>query len=88
MAHRNGAYVCPLFAVAISGSLFIQPWILDEEPSLEVMKAAWDRGTNTFDTANLYSNGESERLIAKFIQKVTVPTFSSLHPVHYAHLAV
>jgi len=37
---------------------------------MEIMKAAWDLGINTFDTANVYSNGESERLIAKFIKKV------------------
>jgi aryl-alcohol dehydrogenase-like predicted oxidoreductase len=47
-----------------------QPWVLDEEPSIEIMKAAWDLGINTIDTANIYSNGESERLIAKFIKKV------------------
>jgi len=34
------------------------------------MKAAWDLGINTFDTANINSSGESERLIAKFIKKV------------------
>jgi aryl-alcohol dehydrogenase-like predicted oxidoreductase len=44
--------------------------VLDEEESLEIMKAAWDRGINTFDTANVYSNGVSEKLIAKFIEKV------------------
>lgn len=37
---------------------------------MEVLKAAYDRGVTTFDTANMYSNGESERLIGKFIQKV------------------
>jgi len=37
------------------------------------MKAAWDLGINTIDTANLYSNGESERLIAKFIKKYDIP---------------
>jgi aryl-alcohol dehydrogenase-like predicted oxidoreductase len=44
--------------------------VLDEEPSIEIMKAAWDLGVNTIDTANIYSNGESERLVAKFIKKV------------------
>jgi aryl-alcohol dehydrogenase-like predicted oxidoreductase len=34
------------------------------------MKAAWDLGINTIDTANTYSNGESECLIAKFIKRV------------------
>jgi aryl-alcohol dehydrogenase-like predicted oxidoreductase len=49
---------------------FLQPWVLDEEPSIGIMKAAWDLGVNTIDTANIYSNGESERLVAKFIKKV------------------
>jgi aryl-alcohol dehydrogenase-like predicted oxidoreductase len=60
--------------VLISHSIRIlivyQPWVLDEEPSIEIMKAAWDLGINTIDTANIYSNGESERLIATFINKV------------------
>ncbi|EEB97867.1 hypothetical protein MPER_02722, partial [Moniliophthora perniciosa FA553] len=34
---------------------------------------AWDRGINTIDTANVYSNGESERIIAKFIKKYNIP---------------
>jgi len=48
-----------------------QPWVLlvDEEPSIEIMKAAWDFGINTIDTTNIYSNGESECIIAKFIKK-------------------
>ena len=36
-----------------------------------MLKAAWDMGINTFDTSNNYSNGESERMLAKFIQKVS-----------------
>ena len=38
--------------------------------SLAVLKAAWDQGINTFDTANLYSNGHSERVLGKFIKQV------------------
>ena len=34
------------------------------------MKAAWDLGINTFDTANTYSNGDAEKMIAKFAAKV------------------
>ncbi|KAG1806971.1 Aldo keto reductase [Suillus subaureus] len=49
------------------------PWVLDEEPSIEIMKAAWDLGVNTIDTANMYSNGESERIVAKFIKKYNIP---------------
>jgi diketogulonate reductase-like aldo/keto reductase len=38
--------------------------------ALPILKAAWDRGVTTWDTANAYSNGESERIIAKAIKKV------------------
>jgi len=66
--HPNGLYV--LISRFIHNILIIyQPWVLEEEPSLEIMKAAWDLGINTIDTANVYSNGESERLIAKFLKK-------------------
>lgn len=44
--------------------------MIDEEMSLPVLKAAWDRGINTIDTANVYSNGESERVVAKFMETV------------------
>ncbi|KAF8545947.1 Aldo keto reductase [Imleria badia] len=63
----------PILGTMSFGSSKWSSWVLDEEPSLEIMKAAWDRGINTFDTANMYSNGESERLIAKFIQKYQIP---------------
>jgi aryl-alcohol dehydrogenase-like predicted oxidoreductase len=39
--------------------------------ALPLLKAAWDRGVTTWDTANVYSNGESERIIAKAIKKVS-----------------
>uniref|UniRef100_D8Q4S2 NADP-dependent oxidoreductase domain-containing protein n=1 Tax=Schizophyllum commune (strain H4-8 / FGSC 9210) TaxID=578458 RepID=D8Q4S2_SCHCM len=48
-------------------------WVLDEEHALPIMKAAWDRGINTIDTANVYSNGDSERIVAKFIEKYQIP---------------
>ncbi|KAL1750062.1 NADP-dependent oxidoreductase domain-containing protein [Schizophyllum commune] len=48
-------------------------WVLDEEHALPIMKAAWDRGMNTIDTANNYSNGDSERVVAKFIEKYQIP---------------
>ncbi|KAI5824381.1 Aldo/keto reductase [Schizophyllum commune Tattone D] len=48
-------------------------WVLDEEHALPIMKAAWDRGINTIDTANVYSNGDSERIVANFIEKYQIP---------------
>ncbi|KAF9875182.1 hypothetical protein CkaCkLH20_07448 [Colletotrichum karsti] len=48
-------------------------WVLDEEASLEILKAAYDRGINTWDTANMYSNGVSEQVIGKAIKKFNIP---------------
>ncbi|KAJ7176652.1 Aldo/keto reductase [Mycena filopes] len=48
-------------------------WFIDEEPAIEILKAAWDHGLTTFDTANIYSNGESERIIGKFLKKYKIP---------------
>ncbi|KAG9022083.1 hypothetical protein FRB95_000880 [Tulasnella sp. JGI-2019a] len=41
--------------------------------AMPLLKAAWDRGVNTFDTANVYSNGESEKILAKFIKTYNIP---------------
>lgn len=38
-----------------------------------MLKAAWDRGVTTIDTANVYSNGESERIIGKFLKQNNIP---------------
>ncbi|OJA13328.1 hypothetical protein AZE42_09285 [Rhizopogon vesiculosus] len=63
----------PILGAMSYGTPKWAPWVLEEEPSLEIMKAAWDLGINTIDTANIYSNGESERLIAKFLKKYNIP---------------
>lgn len=48
-------------------------WVLEEEEALPVLKAAYDRGLNTWDTSNNYSNGISEQIIAKAIKKYNIP---------------
>ncbi|KAL1660945.1 NADP-dependent oxidoreductase domain-containing protein [Schizophyllum commune] len=48
-------------------------WVKSAEEALPILKAAWDRGINTFDTANVYSNGESERVLARFIETYNIP---------------
>ncbi|OJA14079.1 hypothetical protein AZE42_11090 [Rhizopogon vesiculosus] len=63
----------PILGAARFGSSKWCPSALDEEPSIEIMKAAWDLGIKTFDTANVYSNGGSERLIAKFVKEYNIP---------------
>ncbi|KAK1218344.1 hypothetical protein PQX77_018986 [Marasmius sp. AFHP31] len=63
----------PVLGAMSFGSPEWNPWVLGEEQSLEILKAAWDRGINTIDTANLYSNGESERIIGVFLEKYNIP---------------
>ncbi|KAM5359032.1 hypothetical protein ACJZ2D_014786 [Fusarium nematophilum] len=45
------------------------PWTLDEEEGLELLKTAYDMGINTWDTADLYSNGASEEIVGKALKK-------------------
>ena len=39
-----------------------------EEDSFRVMDAAHDLGVNFFDTANIYQNGETERIVGKWLK--------------------
>ncbi|KAJ9271603.1 hypothetical protein DTO212C5_2395 [Paecilomyces variotii] len=49
------------------------PWVLDEDHALDLLKTAYDSGINTWDTANVYSNGESERVMGKALQTHKIP---------------
>ncbi|KAG8927827.1 hypothetical protein FRC01_006882 [Tulasnella sp. 417] len=55
------------------GSPEWQGWVLGEEAGLEQIKAAYDMGINSFDTANVYSNGLSEIILGKAIKKYNLP---------------
>jgi aryl-alcohol dehydrogenase-like predicted oxidoreductase len=62
---------CPMYASSADANL----------QALPILKAAWERGVNTWDTANVYSDGESERIIAKAIKQARAslpvsPTFA------------
>ncbi|KAF2202256.1 aldo-keto reductase-like protein [Delitschia confertaspora ATCC 74209] len=63
----------PILGAMSIGSKEWQDWVLDEEESLPLLKAAYDRGITTWDTANVYSNGESEVVIGKAIKKYNLP---------------
>ncbi|CRK35435.1 hypothetical protein BN1723_004160 [Verticillium longisporum] len=49
------------------------PWTLGEEDGLELLKAAYDAGINTWDTADTYSNGQSEVVIGKALKRFNIP---------------
>jgi aryl-alcohol dehydrogenase-like predicted oxidoreductase len=46
-----------------------QPWVLGEKDAVEHIKLAFDSGINTFDTANAYSNGQSEIVLGKALKE-------------------
>jgi len=48
-------------------------WVLPEEEGLKHIKAAYDAGIQTFDTANVYSSGEAEVILGKAIKKYNLP---------------
>jgi aryl-alcohol dehydrogenase-like predicted oxidoreductase len=63
----------PILGGMSLGSKQWGPWVVDEEESLEILKTAYNSGLNTWDTANMYSNGVSEELLGKAIQKFNIP---------------
>ena len=63
----------PIFGCMSIGDKRWQPWVIEEDEALILLKAAYDRGINTWDTANVYSNGASEEIIAKAVKKYSIP---------------
>jgi len=46
-----------------------RPWVLEAGPSREVVRHAVELGINFFDTADMYSAGESEVLTGQFVRE-------------------
>ncbi|PKS07898.1 hypothetical protein jhhlp_006506 [Lomentospora prolificans] len=63
----------PIFGCMSFGDSNVLPWALNEDDALPLLKAAYDMGLNTWDTANMYSNGESEVIIGKALKKYNIP---------------
>ncbi len=47
-------------------------WVLDEKDALPFVKRAWEAGINFFDTADVYSVGESEKITGSLLKKLNV----------------
>ncbi|KAK0443546.1 aryl-alcohol dehydrogenase [Armillaria borealis] len=76
-----------ILGCTVYGSSDWYSWVQNEEESIKQIKAAYDLGINTFDTANIYSNGQSEVVLGKAIkqhdllrEKIVVMT-KVFHPV-------
>lgn len=46
-----------------------RPWVLEEHSSDAIFRKSVELGINFFDTANIYSDGESERILGRAIKK-------------------
>lgn len=74
---RSGLKVSRIVLGCMSyGSKSWQDWVLEEAEGIAHIKAAFAAGINTFDTANVYSNGESERILGKAIKEIGAPRSS------------
>src|SRR6266536_1703104 len=61
---RSGVLVSPLCLGTMNFG-----GVTTEQDSFAIMQKAVDGGINFFDTANVYNNGESERIVGKFLKE-------------------
>lgn len=45
-------------------------WALDEADSTKIISYAYEKGINFFDTAMIYANGESEKIVGKALKSI------------------
>jgi len=64
---------CMTYGLPATGELKAgrHAWTLNEEESQPFLLQALDLGINFFDTANVYSSGDSENVLGKFLKKHT-----------------
>jgi aryl-alcohol dehydrogenase-like predicted oxidoreductase len=60
---RSGVFVSPLCLGAMNFG-----GVTNEDDSCAIMQKAVEAGINFFDTANVYNQGESERVVGKFLK--------------------
>ena len=66
---RSGLKVSQLCLGAMSyGTPAAKAWILTEEEGRPIIRRALELGINFFDTANMYSDGESERVLGRALR--------------------
>ncbi|KAH8765120.1 NADP-dependent oxidoreductase domain-containing protein [Hyaloscypha sp. PMI_1271] len=84
---NSGLYISKIImGTAGFGSPNWQEWILEEQDALPLLKYAFECGINTWDTADVYSNGRSEEIIGKALTKYDIPRSQVviLSKVYYA----
>ena len=71
---NTGIKISPIIVGCMSyGSKKWMPWVEDEkERVFAILKHCYDRGLRTFDTADVYSDGVSEKLLGEFLRKYNI----------------
>lgn len=71
---KSGLKVSKIILGAMSfGNKNWRDWVMDDEDQImKLLKHAYDRGIRTWDTADMYSDGDSERWIGKFLEKYNI----------------
>ena len=71
---NTGMKIAPIIVGCMSyGSKKWADWVEDDkEKVFAILKHCYDRGLRTFDTADVYSNGLSERLLGEFLRKYNI----------------
>ncbi|PQE16889.1 versiconal hemiacetal acetate reductase protein [Rutstroemia sp. NJR-2017a BBW] len=71
---KSGLKISKVILGAMSfGSSEWQDWVLNEDDALPLLKHAYDVGLNTWDTADVYSNGRSEEIVGKALKEYSIP---------------
>ncbi|CAL9736969.1 putative aryl-alcohol dehydrogenase Aad16p [Monosporozyma servazzii] len=71
---QTGIKISPIIVGCMSyGDPSWVDWVMDDEEKIfEILKFCYDNGLRTFDTADVYSNGKSERILGKFLKKYNI----------------
>ncbi|GMM56155.1 hypothetical protein DAKH74_027710 [Maudiozyma humilis] len=71
---NTGIKISPIIVGCMSyGSKSWAEWVEeDKEKVFNILKYCYDHGLRTFDTADTYSNGSSERLLGEFLRKYNI----------------
>ncbi|CCD23809.1 aldo/keto reductase NDAI_0C01480 [Naumovozyma dairenensis CBS 421] len=71
---QSGLKISPILIGCMSyGSKKWADWVIeDKEKIFSILKHCYDNGLRTFDTADVYSNGLSERIIGEFLKKYNI----------------
>lgn len=74
LGRNSGLKISPILVGCMSyGRKEWAEWVLeDKEKVFGILKHCYDRGLRTFDTADVYSNGYSERLLGEFLRKYNI----------------